>query len=232
MTQRSGQIAIVTIALVGLSFFGGMELLKKQMHSPPSALSSVVVLPAKVVGPVGSAGMDYLTDAVPGSISALLVQVHGLDTKTPPSSIEVEQLQGDLKRIAETYRVTAVITSEITVEEDALTLNIQLVNPETRSLLWNSQYKSNDYNSLMRQAADGAGHALQPASTRVTSTEGLGATSAAELAYREGEYYLRRSDCDHSSVAFKRALRLDPGLAATVAVAHQPPQGSCSMPWQ
>ncbi len=76
---RSGQVAIITIGLIGMLFFGGMELLKRQIHSTPATpVSKVVVLPAKVLG---SADMNYLTDAVPRALSTLFVQVQGLEDK-------------------------------------------------------------------------------------------------------------------------------------------------------
>jgi TolB-like protein len=221
---RSGQVAIITIGLVGLLFFGGMELLKRQLHSTPAApVSSVVVLPAKVLG---SADMDYLTDAVPGTLSALLAQVQGLETKTPPGSIAVDRFQGDLQKIAAVYQVSAILTSVIAVEGDAVTLDLQLVHPETHSVLWSNQYlgKMTNYNELLRQAADGAGHALQPGSSRVTSTAGLASNSEAELAYRKGLYSFARfnqlhenADFDGATAAFKRALQLDPALANAAA---------------
>ena len=181
---------------------------------------SVLALPCKVYGAPEAA---FLTDAVPQTMSTLLAQVDGLDTKVPPSSLEVDKVKGDLARLAELYQVSSFIVTSLTASEGRFALNVQLVDAATRTVRWGQQYEGprDSYNELARQAADGIRLAVRPAATPVPAVR---VSSEAELAYREGTYFLYRyinlaqqRDFDAALAAFTRALALDPSFATAAA---------------
>ena len=183
-------------------------------------LVSVLALPCKVHGAPESA---FLTDAVPGTISTLLAQVEGIDTKVPPSSFEVEKVKGDLAALAELYRVSAFVVTSITASPGRLVLNVQLVDVATRRVKWGREYEGprETYGDLAREAANGVRAALKPGVAPVPTAS---TSSAAELALREGSYFANRyglrheqADFDVALGALRKALDLDPSLATAAA---------------
>ena len=163
--------------------------------------------------------MAFLTDAVPGTISTLLSQVEGLDTKVPPTSFEVEKVKGDLTKLAELYQVSSFIVTSITPSPGRFALNVQLVDAATRKVRWGKQYEGprEAYNDLARQAAEGIRLAVRPAASPVPTSV---VSSEAELALREGDYFWNRysnlhhpSDFATSLAAYERALKGDPSFA-------------------
>jgi TolB-like protein len=220
---RTGKLLIVGLAVLGGTFFGLLQYSKRLVRQDTSAKSSVIVLPSKVFG---TADKIFLTDAVPASLSTLLHQVPGLDTRTPPESFGNEHLQDNLAGTANEFHASTIVTSTVTAEGTDLTINVQLLNPQSGAILWSRQCAGQlrDYNELLRQAAEGVGHALQPEAPRVSAPTGLAATSEAELANREGEYYFDRYNKFHESAdsnealkAFRLAFALDPALASAAA---------------
>ena len=133
-------LAVLLIALVA----GGLLAWKpwRAMSTPTGVAAggapSLVALPCKVFGAPEAA---YLADAVPNTISTLLGEVTGLDTRIPPTSVEVEAVQGDLGKIASAYGVQALVVSTVTVEGDHLLFNVQLADAKTRKVRWSHQYQ-------------------------------------------------------------------------------------------
>jgi len=208
-------VALVIVAAVVAVF--APRIVRPTPRSPVAGGSpSVLALPCKVFG---APEVAFLTDAVPGTISTLLSGVVGLDTKVPPSSLEVEKVKGDLGRLAELYQVSSFIVTSLTASPGRFALNVQLVDAATRSVRWGQQYEGprEAYNELARQAAEGIRQAVRPATAPV---QAAGVSSEAELAYRQGMYFRNRyfnfydqRDFDLALAAFQRALELGPGLA-------------------
>ena len=191
---------------------------------PPAPLAggalSVLALPCQVFGAPEDA---FLTDAVPQTMSTLLAQVGGLDTKVPPTSLEVEKVKGDLTRLADLYQVSSFIVTSITTAPGRYALNVQLVDATTRKVRWGQQYEGprDTYNELVRQGAEGVRVAIRPAAPLVPAAT---VSSEAELAFREGTYFLsrylahlQRSDFEAALAAYTRTLTLDPTYAAAAA---------------
>jgi TolB-like protein len=183
-------------------------------------------MPAKVYG---APDFAYLSDAVPATLSNYLACVPGLDTRVPPTSEEIDRVGRDIAKVARAYSVDHALTSSVTAEGESLVFNVQLLDPETLTVVWSNEYSgSRDaYLQTVRSAAQGVQEKLVPHA--VTSAPGIGnaATSEAELAFRTGEYHKRRYSVlfrpEHFSAAaaaFERALALDPTLAdAAVEIA-------------
>ncbi len=103
-----------SLAAAGLLFavLAGALIFGTRRHSAVSgAIPSVLALPCTVYG---APEVAFLTDAVPGTISTLLSQVEGIDTKVPPSSFEVEKVKGDLTKLADLYQVSCLVVTSIT----------------------------------------------------------------------------------------------------------------------
>ncbi len=197
----------------------------------PDRIPSVLALPCKVNGAADAA---FLTDAVPNTIATLLSNVEGIDTKVPPTSLEVDKVKGDLGAIAELYQVSSFVVTAVNASPQRFALNVQLVDAATRKVRWGRELEGprEAYNDLARQAAEGVRVALSPSAAAVPTA---GASPEVELALREGDYFSRRygelasqADFEASLVAYQRALRLAPSqclasakIAALYEVRHE-----------
>jgi hypothetical protein len=93
----------VGLGLAAVALLAVVVWLWRNQAARPSAttadeIASVVALPSKVVA---QAADQFLTDAIPNTISAHLTQVKGLETKMPPSSVDVGRVRGDLGKLAD-----------------------------------------------------------------------------------------------------------------------------------
>ena len=203
----------------------------------PLIIDSLVVVPTKVFGGEADA---FLTDAIPSFLSTRLAQVPDLDTKIPPSSLDMERLKGDIGKVAEAYEVNALILSMVTVHGRKLTLNIQMVEAKTRRLIWSQEFAGTrtKYQQLVRSASEGIRQAIRPSAEGPASTRSQHNVEA-ELTYQRGLYqanlYLnrgRKEDLDLALETFERVLQLDPSraeAAAQIARLHSSRFGSAAM---
>jgi len=193
------------------------------VESGPGHAPSLVALPCKVLGSPESA---YLTDAIPSTLSTLLGEVPGMDTKVPPTSFEVEKVHGDLDKIADAYGVQTFVLSTATAEGDHLIFNIQLADARTRKVRWSHEYQGSraNYTAMAHEAAQGICKAALPAAAPAVPTSSPTSNSEAELAFQQGRYYTvrylehgDRVDFDRALKALNRAFELNPKDAAAAA---------------
>lgn len=189
---------------------------------PKPFAASVVVLPAKVFARPADA---FLADAVPSFLSTYLNRVDGLETKVPPTSVDVERLQGDLGRIAEAYNVTSLVLTLVSVEGRQAALNVQLVEARTRRLIWSGDFHGprTRYQQLLRDAADGIRLAICPSARSLASATGV-SPAELDLLFQRGLYhstlYLNRrrpEDFTAAAADFGRVLEAAPRRADAAA---------------
>jgi TolB-like protein len=211
---KAGALAVVVIVVTA----GGWTRWGGSVRSD-RGVPSLVILPAKVYG---APDFAYLSDAVPATLSNYLARVPGLDTRVPPTSEEMDRVGGDIGKVARAYGVNNALTSSVTAEGASLVLNVELVDPDTRTVVWSNEYSgSRDaYLQTVKTAAQGVQQRLVPGAETSISGIGNAATSEAELALRIGEYHKRRysvlfrpEDFTAAYAAFQRALALDHTLA-------------------
>ncbi|MBK9795770.1 MAG: serine/threonine protein kinase [Holophagaceae bacterium] len=215
--RQSRSRTLLASALILLASGGGVLLWGlRRGPLPPAGLPGLVALPSKVLGSQEAA---FLTDAIPDTLSTLLVGVEGLDMKVPPSSAQVEKVRGDLAKVAEAYRVEQVVLTTVTVQGESLILNVKLADAATQKVHWAGQFEGTraTYNTLVREAALALARALKPGTALDL---GAGTNSEFELALKEGKHYSDRfgdfyqiQDFERAKGAFERALGLDPASA-------------------
>jgi hypothetical protein len=134
--------------------------------------------------------------------------VEGLETKTPPTSFEVERVRGDISKVAELYGVNTCVVSSISAEDERFVLDVQLVEPRSHRVLWSKEYEiRRDYIELARKAADGIRRALRLTAPTVASGASVAANSEAERAFRQGQYLWNRYNNQHQPADFDLALK-------------------------
>jgi tetratricopeptide (TPR) repeat protein/predicted Ser/Thr protein kinase len=189
-----------------------------------AAPTTLVVMPAQVHGaPLA----PYLTDAFAQTTSSDLAQVIGLDVKPPPTSMELERLQGDVKRAVGAYDVQYYVQPIVYADAGQLKVTVQIVDRAADRLMPGSlEYEGTQdtYLTLIHHAAEGVRAAIRPSATPVTAPAGQTRRSDAELALQEGRHFSNRynyqhepPDFDLAKASFERALTLDPRLAEAAA---------------
>ena len=191
---------------------------------------SLVAIPAQVFGPPEEM---WLTDAIPRTLTDLLPRNEWLKPKVPPTSFQVERVEGDFSRIGTAYGVKFCLIPSVRIESNQMVLSLQLADPVTRDVLWSHSYegKKGSYGEILKQAALGILAALRPSTFPQIQQTALAATfSEAERAFRRAEYYANRFNNSHqpedfetSLRAYQQALELDPDLedaAAGIAFLH------------
>ncbi len=210
--------ALILITLIGLNVGGWRERLLGQGGA--RAIESIVALPSKVFADEDDA---FLTDAIPNTLSTYLNQVEGLETKMPPTNLEMERIGGDLGKVARAYGVGAFVVSTVTARSESLSINLQLVDARTRRLVWSNEYSGDrvGFLQLTRAAADGLRKAIRPAAAPVPAAA---QASEAEMLFQRGLYYSRRYgmhlglvDFERALATFEHVLELDPKRADAAA---------------
>ncbi len=181
----AGGVAALLVAASGLYFWRPWTAVPK-----PQFIPSVLALPAKVLGSQEAA---FLTDAIPESLSTLLMGVEGLDTKLPPSSLQVEKLQGDYEKLAGIYNVQHLVRTTVTAQGESLVLNVQLVDATGQKVRWAGQFEGTraTYNQMAKQVAEALAGALRPGRGMAATTDAP-ESSEVELALQEAAFFLRR----------------------------------------
>jgi TolB-like protein len=188
-----------------------------------TATPSLVVVPATVMGP---SQFQFLADAIPNSLTTRLTERGGIAMKVPPTSSEFANVSGNLVRVADSYSVSMCIVPRVTVASGRLTVNIQVVEPKRRDVVWSGEFESpiDGYTDALVKAADGVSMALTGRRSNASTAAAASTSSALELAINRGLYYARRfnnkyqkSDYELAQTAYREALRIDARAAAAAA---------------
>lgn len=184
---------------------------------PPSRPPRVLALPAKVLGPPDQ---GYLADALPAMLSTLLATSRDLDTRLPPTSLELEPVRGDPAQVARLYRADYLIHSTLTLQDGRMVLDLQLADAATRQITWARQLEGRreDCPDLARTAAAALKDALKSGGAPLADGALLG--TKAELALEEGNHFASRywhrgqaPDFARALAAFRRLEGLAPDRA-------------------
>lgn len=224
--KRRFPVWTTTAILAGLGailLLDGRLSESRGLRSNSAHVPTVVALPSKVFGRADS---TFLTDAVPDTLSTMLGQMEGLDTKLPPTSAQVDQIQGDIHKIAEAYGADFLILTTVTAEGDRLLLNVKLAEAATQKVRWASQYdaRRDNYNGLLHDAAQAVAAIMKPGAFARATGGQPAFSSFVELALREGAYFQRQyesskdpHDFDLALAAFRKAQSLEPSSALVAA---------------
>lgn len=165
--RGSARRQVIPAAALALLVAGTSAALLPQgsrFKSPPARprVASLVALPTEVLG---SPTDSHLAELVPSTLSNHLTDVAGVETRAPATRLEFERLRGDLGGLAESYQVSTVVRSSLTVAGDRCLLTVQLVDADTRNLLWSRQLEGPPGSclTLARRAAESLREWLQPA---------------------------------------------------------------------
>ena len=188
------------------------------------AIVSIVALPSKVVA---QASDQFLTDAIPNTISAHLTQV-----KRPRDEGAADAASKSIGCAATSASWPTCTASARSCcrrsrpTADRLVLNVQLVDARSRRLLWSRDFEGrrDGYLALARGAAEAApgrgqaaGCSSRPRRRRRRARKRSSPTSAGMHHFNRYNNQHEKADFDQSLAAFQRALTLDPKMADAAA---------------
>jgi eukaryotic-like serine/threonine-protein kinase len=218
--QRLRAAAVIVAVLAAVGGAAAWWRTHRITIARPVSVQGLVVVPATVTGPPQ---VQFLADAIPNSLTTRLGERGGIQMKVPPTSIEFANVGGNLVTVADSYGVTMCVVPRATVASGRITVNIQVVEPRRRDIVWSGEFESpiDQYTVAVVRAADGVSAALtgrqQPAPETATSST----ASALEMAIGRGEYYGRvfnskyqQGDYDLAHAAYQEALQIQPRSAA------------------
>ena len=216
--QRLGLLALPLAACLGL-----LLACRQEPATDRIDVSSLVALPCLVDGDEESA---FLTDAVPSTLTTLLGEASTLETRLPPTSLQVDPADLDIERVAEAYGVEACLRCSVVVRGGSLTVDLEIVSPD-RGVLWVDSVEGERENFLpaLRESAAKVRAALLGGPTSIADEpQARPQDPQVELLLQQGRYYSRIYDNRHEPAefekaldAFTRVLEIDPTSADAAA---------------
>jgi TolB-like protein len=106
---------------------------------PPRAITSIAVLPFRNLS--GDDAVDYLSDGLAESLIDRLSQLPGVKVVARSSSFQYKSRRVDLREVASSLGVQAVIEGDITRRDDEVQVRVDLVDAAARRHLWGERYQ-------------------------------------------------------------------------------------------
>ncbi len=122
-------------------------------------VSSIAVLHPRLYVP---SEMMYLDDDVVKRLRSELGGIPGVELRDTPPGAET-RVGDDLVKAAAGVNAAALVVSTVTIDSGIVQLNLQLIDPGTRRILFNTPYQSSvdRYPDMMVAAGAGLKRALQ-----------------------------------------------------------------------
>jgi TolB-like protein/DNA-binding winged helix-turn-helix (wHTH) protein/Tfp pilus assembly protein PilF len=125
------------------------EMIKRGSSFDSMFLDSIAVLPFENTG--GEPDMEYLSDGITASIINNLSQIHALRVVPRTTASRYKGKLGDLAQVGRELRVRVVLTGRIFQRGDALSINVELIDPAHESQLWGAHFNGNSDDILSIQ---------------------------------------------------------------------------------
>lgn len=140
--RHAQRLALVTVLLFLLS--GGIAWFAWSRLAAEKAISSIAVLP--FANETGEAGMEYLSDGISEFLTDKLAQLPQLKVIAHSSSSHFREKNIDLREVARSLGVDAVVVGRVTRRNGQLLINSELVNGRERTRMWGGIYQPTEKN--------------------------------------------------------------------------------------
>lgn len=205
----AGAVALVALALAVVNPFG--------RNTAAGPARSVAVLPFLNMSP--DPAHTYFSDGLSEQIILALSRIDGLRVAARTSSFALRNRELDVRAIADTLDVHAVLEGSVLVNGDRLRVIAQLIDARTGYHIWSEQYDGRVSDAFALQ--DSVAYAIASALHLRLTDAGTRAASAAPSfeaydLYLRGLYLRNSLSADALSQAaelFDRVIELEPGYA-------------------
>jgi len=106
--------------------------------APSATIDTVAVLPFTTAGT--AADTEYLTDGITESLINGLAQLSGLKVSARSVVFRYKSKDIDAQQVGRDLKVKAIVTGRVTVRNDRLVIQAELMNVDDGSQLWGNQY--------------------------------------------------------------------------------------------
>jgi adenylate cyclase len=174
--------------------------------------TAVLVLPLESYGAAGG-DSDYIRKGVGIEIEAALARTPGLHVAAgvPESVLKTE----DVMEVARKVNARAVLRGQVRESAGLLTFTFELVNPETKRILWSDQFteKRDDVAAAESRVVAGVFKTIQPGRS---APEAHKVNAAAHDLYLRGRVVASTRaivDLERAVALFEKAVEIDPSYA-------------------
>lgn len=123
-------------------------------------ISAVSIVPPRLYTPKE---YYYLSEDVPKRLRDQMGDLRGV-TLLPSPSADASAVGEDLAKVATGLGADALVVTSVTIDAGMMQLNVQIVDPFSKKILYNTPYESplDRYPDMMRAAGSALKRALQP----------------------------------------------------------------------
>ncbi len=220
MSHKRGVIvtsALLLLIMAGILFYTWRQ--RQTTAGVQPMISSIAVLPFANTN--SDADTEFLSDGITDNIIERLSQLPGLKVISHTAVFHYKGRETDPRTIGSELGVEAVLTGRLVKRNDALTINLELVNAKDNSHIWGEQYdrKLPDLLAVQRDIPVDVSDKLRlrlsgESKERLTRTY-TSNTEAYQL-YLKGRYSWEKWTPDGSKQAieyFEEAIKKDPNYA-------------------
>jgi len=194
---------------------------------PSAGLDSIAVLP--FANTSGDPGTEYLAEGITENVINKLSQLSGLRVIPRSMVARYGGNNADPAAAGRELNVGAVLTGKVTQRDDALTIQVELIDVGHLSQLWGEQY-NRTMSDVIAVQQEIARTVVEKLETRLTGAEqehlktAVTSNPEAYQAYIKGRFNWNKRTGDGNARAltyFREAVDLDPGFAlAYVGIAN------------
>jgi TolB-like protein/Tfp pilus assembly protein PilF len=218
--KRYGILLFVAIA-VALAGAGYAVFSRLRVTAPAHAVSSVMVLPLKNIGP--NAGDEYLSDGITDELTSKLASLKTVRVAAPSSAMRYKNSSKDAAEIGREMNVEAVIEGSVRRQGEKFRVSLHLINAVDGFELWSDSSFDGDVSDLLAaqsrlaelMAARLKGQ-LTPQEKILISGDATRNADAYEL-FLKGKQQFRNGQGQMARGLFDRAIELDPNFADAYA---------------
>jgi serine/threonine-protein kinase len=206
------------IALLGLIVLVS-GLFAYRSFTATKQIESIAVMP--FTNESGNTDTEYLSDGMTETLIKSLSNLPNLNVKPRSSVFRYKGKDTDLRTIAGELNVQAILNGHVVQRDDALTLNLELIDVQRDSVIWTEQY-SRKTSELVSLQSDIARDVLSELETKLSGTDLQKVTKSytnnneAFQLYLKGRFYWNRRTAENLKKAieqFRAAADLDPNYA-------------------
>src|SRR5205823_3415327 len=101
-------------------------------------IESIAVMP--FVNESGNADVEYLSDGMTETLIRSLSQLPNLNVKARSSVFRYKGKDADANTIGKELGVQAILNGRVIQRGDQLSLNLELIDPQTENVIWTDRY--------------------------------------------------------------------------------------------
>ena len=157
MPTRMSSVGVVALILVPL--FLTVVVKYAPVFTARPKISSVSVAPPHMYAPKE---FDYMQEDISARMRDGLAGIPGIEIRPSPTAAE-SPVGEDVAKIANNVSADALIMTTVTIDSGLIQLNVEIIDPKTKRILYSNPFQSSkaNYPAMMRAAVAAVKRELQ-----------------------------------------------------------------------